>query len=56
MKKPEDLKDEFEMHNITILDARKHTPGSPKDTGFTLITLNEVVFSHESNSRIANVC
>ena len=31
-----------ELNNITIMDARKHKPGSFKETGFTLITLDKV--------------
>jgi len=30
-----------DMMNITIMDARKHKPGSFKETGFTLITLDK---------------
>jgi len=30
-----------ELNNITIMDARKHKPGSFKETGFTLITLDK---------------
>ena len=31
-----------EMHNVTILDARTHTPGTFHQTGFTLIKLDQV--------------
>ena len=31
-----------ENHTVTILDARKHKPGTFFETGFTLVTLDEV--------------
>ena len=31
-----------ENHTVTILDARKHKPGAFSETGFTLVTLDEV--------------
>ena len=40
--KEEEHKLKTDMINITIMDARKHKPGSFKETGFTLITLDKV--------------
>ena len=31
-----------EDHTVTILDARKHKPGTFSETGFTLVKLDEV--------------
>ena len=31
-----------ENHTVTILDARKHNPGTFSETGFTLVKLDEV--------------
>ena len=31
-----------ENHTVTILDVRKHKPGTFSETGFTLVTLDEV--------------
>merc|ERR1712098_117123 len=39
--KEEEHKLKTDMINITIMDARKHKPGSFKETGFTLITLDK---------------
>ena len=39
---------DFTTHNVTISDARKHRPGSFKETGFSIITLDEVDISHIS--------
>ena len=36
------LKTHIENHTVTILDARKHKPGTFSETGFTLVTLDEV--------------
>ena len=36
------LKENSEVQNITILDARKHNPGPFSQAGFTLIKLDEV--------------
>ena len=33
-----------ENHTVTILDARKHNPGTFSETGFTLVKLDEVWF------------
>ena len=31
-----------ENHTVTILDVRKHQPGTFSETGFTLVSLDEV--------------
>ena len=31
-----------ENHTVTMLDARKHNPGTFSETGFTLVNLDEV--------------
>ena len=36
------IKSHQEDHTVTILDARKHKPGTFSETGFTLVTLDEV--------------
>ena len=36
------IKSHQEDHRVTILDARKHKPGIFSETGFTLVTLDEV--------------
>ena len=36
------LKPHSENRTVTILDARKHKPGTFSETGFTLVTLDEV--------------
>ena len=33
--------DAYQPHNVTMLDARRHAPGSFLDTGFTLVTLDQ---------------
>ena len=40
----QDMAEYHNMVNITIMDARKHKPGSFEETGFTLITLDKVSF------------
>ena len=34
----------YEFKNVTVLDARKHNPGTFDETGFTLIELDKVTF------------
>ena len=36
------IKSHQEDHTVTILDARKHKPGTFSETGFTLVKLDEV--------------
>ena len=41
-----------ENHTVTILDARKHKPGTFSETGFTIVTLDEVRFFYQTCSRL----
>ena len=37
---------------VTILDARKHKPGTFSETGFTIVTLDEVRLFYQTRSRL----
>ena len=41
-----------ENHTVTILDARKHKPGTFSETGFTIVTLDEVRLFYQTRSRL----
>ena len=43
--KMEKIDDKIENKTLTILDARKHNPGTFEQTGFTLIQLDEVIIN-----------
>ena len=42
------IRGDSELQNISILDARKHNPGTFSQTGFTLIKLEEVLVGQNS--------